>query len=116
MSRKRGVPIQALPGRGRTVVAPCGPASRKSRGRGGRRGRPRPWDSRRGCTSSGRWPRGPAEPESIIYSGGALPVVVAVSRRVVDDGGAGVPSMTETDKVEPVVAAGAVSCKELRDR
>ena len=79
-------------------------------------GSARPWDWRRGCTSSGRWPRGPAGPESIIYSGGALPVVVAVRRRVDDDGGAEVPSMAQTDTVEPVVAARTVSCKEGRDR
>ena len=60
--------------------------------------------------------RGLAGPESIIYSGGTLPVAVAVRRRVVDDGGAGVPSTAETDTVEPVISAGAVSCKELRDR
>ena len=95
----------------------CGErSSGKSRNRGGRRGRPRPWDSRRGCTSSGRSPRGPAGPESIIFSGIALPVAVAVRRRVVDDGEAGVPSKTETDTVDPVVAAGAVSCVDLLDR
>ena len=116
MSRRRGVPIWALRGRGGTVVAPCGPASRQEQ------------ESRRraetaaavglavGFTSSGRWPRGPAGPESIINSGGALPVAVAIRRRVVDDGGAGTPSKTETDTVQPVVAAGAVSCVELWDR
>ena len=52
----------------------------------------------------------------IIYSGGALPVVIVVGRRVVDDGGAGVQSMAQTDTVQPEVAAGAVSSKELRDR
>ena len=45
-------------------------------------------------------------PESIICSGGALPVAVAVRRRVVDGGGAGVPSKADTDTVEPVVAVG----------
>ena len=84
--------------------------------RGCRRGRPRPWDSRRGCKSSGRWPRSPVGPESVIYSGGAFPVAVAVRRRVVNDGGAGVPSKADMDTVEPMVAAGAVSCIELRDR
>ena len=88
----------------------------KSRGRGGGRSRPRPWDSRRSCISSGRWPRGPAGPESIIYSGGALPVAVAVRRCVVNDGGTGVPSNAETDTVEPAVAAESVSCVELLDR
>ena len=32
------------------------------------------------------------------------------------DGGAGVPSKADTNTVEPVVAAEAVSCVELRDR
>ena len=62
----------------------------KNRDRGGGRSRPRLWVSRRGCTLSGEWPRGPAGPESINYSGGALPVAVAVRRRIVDDEGAGV--------------------------
>ena len=53
---------------------------------------------------------GPAWPESIIYMGDALPVAVAVRRRVVEDGGAGVTSKADTDTVKPVVAAGAVSC------
>ena len=35
---------------------------------------------------------------------------VAVRRRVVEDGGAGVTSKMKKDTVEPVVAAGAVSC------
>ena len=46
----------------------------------------------------------------------ASPVAVAVRRRVVDDGGAGMPSKAETDTVEPVVAAESVSCAELLDR
>ena len=58
----------------------------------------------------------PAGPESTNFSGGALPVAVAVRRRVVDDGGGGVPSKAETDTVEPVVAAQSVSCVELLDR
>ena len=85
----------------------------KSRGLGGRRGPPRPWDSRRGCSSSEPPPPGL---ESIIVSGGALRVAVAVRRRVVDDGGAGVPTKVETDTVEPVFVAGAVFCVELRYR
>ena len=37
---------------------------------------------------------------------GALPIAVAVRRRVVDDGEAGAPSKAETDTYEPVVAVG----------
>ena len=58
----------------------------------------------------GRWSKGPAGPESLFYSGGASPIAVAVRRRVVDDGGPGVPSKAETYTVEPVVAAESVSC------
>ena len=60
--------------------------------------------------------RGSAGPESFIYSGSALPVVVAVRRCVVDDGEAGMPNKAETDTVEPLVAEGADSCVELRNR
>ena len=73
----------------------------------------RPWDSRRCCTSFGRWTRGPAGPESVIYSIGELLVAVAVCRRVVDDGGAEGPSETDTDTVEPVVAAESVFCERV---
>ena len=59
---------------------------------------------------------GPAGPESIFYSGGALPVAVTDRRRVVDDGGAGAPSKAEMDTVKPVVPAESVSCVELLDR
>ena len=97
-------------------MAPCGPASRQEQG------------SRQFTGSAAAvglavrlflvWmmAEGPRGPESLIYSGGASPVVVAVRRRVVDDGGAGVPRMAVTDTVEPVVTAGAVSCKKRRDR
>ena len=64
----------------------------RSRGHGDRRGRPRSWDSRRGVDTPGRWSRGPAGSESMLYSRGASPVAVAVRRHVVTDGGAGVPS------------------------
>ena len=60
--------------------------------------------------------RDPAGPESIIYSGGALPVAVAVRRRVVPDGGAGLLIMAETDTIEPVVAAESASCVERLER
>ena len=111
MSRKRG-------------VAPCGPASRQEQG-SRRRAEPAAavglavglylvWEMAEGPRR--RWPGAPAGPESIIYSRGALPVAVAVRRRIVDDGGAEVPSKAETDTVEPVVAAETVSCVELLDR
>ena len=45
-----------------------------------------------------------------------LPVVVAVPRHVVDDGGARVPSEAETGTVEPMVAAESVPCGELLDK
>ena len=47
---------------------------------------------------------------------GALPVAVAVRRRVVDDGRAGVPSKAETDTVEPMVAMESVFYVECLDK
>ena len=41
-----------------------------SRGRGGGRTRPRPWDPRRGVNPPGRWSRGPAEPKATVESRG----------------------------------------------
>ena len=52
----------------------------------------------------------------MFYSGGALPVAVAVRHRVVDGGGAGAPSKAEMDTVVLVVAAESVSCVKLLDR
>ena len=56
---------------------------------------------------------GPAGHEPVLYSGGELPVDVAVRRHVVDDRGSGGPSKAEKDNVEPVVVAESVSCVEL---
>ena len=53
-------------------------------------------------------------PETIVYSGGALPFANAVRRRVVADGGVGVPIKAETDT--GVVVAESVSSVELLDR
>ena len=87
-----------------------------ARRRIGRWGRSRPWDARRGVYTPGRWSRGSAGPESIIYSRGASPVVVAVRRIGVADGGAGVPIKADKDTVESVVAAEFVSCVDLLDK
>ena len=59
---------------------------------------------------------GPRRVRIHILQRDVLPVTVAVRRRVVDDGGAGAPSKTKMDTVEPVVAAESVSCAELLDR
>ena len=88
----------------------------KSRRRGGGQSWPPPWDLRRRCISSGSCPGGPAGPEFIVYSGGALPVAVAVRRRVVQDVAAGVPSKAETDTVESVLAAVSGCSVERLDR
>ena len=96
---------------------------RRGRYRGDRRGGVAAVDgigrgrwTRGGVDTPARWSRGPAGPESIICSGGALPIAVAVRRRVVADGRAGVPSKAETDLIEPVVAVESVSCVELLNR
>ena len=88
----------------------------RSRGRGGRRDRPRPWDARPGVDTPGGQSRTPLRPESTTYSEGSLPVAVAVRRRVVDDGGAGAPIEKGTNTVERVLAAESASWVDLRDR
>ena len=95
IGRDRGTRSEVLILRADGRRAPPGP---------NRRGRPRPRDSWRGVDTPGRWSRGPAGPESTTYSNDTSPVAVAVRRRVVADGGAGVSSRAETDTVEAVVA------------
>ena len=80
--RNIGVPIGSARSRSNGTVG-IGEAAGRSRGRSGRRGRPRSWDSRWGVDTPGRWSTGPAGPQSIICSRGASPVAVAVRRRVV---------------------------------
>ena len=58
----------------------------------------------------------PRRTRSHYLQKGKLPVADGVRRRVVDDGGARVESKAERDTVEPMVAAGSVSCVRLLDR
>ena len=115
MIRERGVPIRSAWSRSDgSGTAQTNESARAGVAAAGGAGRGR--GTRDGVVPRLEWPRGPSGPESITYSGDALPVAVAVCRRVVDDGGAGVPSKAETDTVEPVVATEAVSCVEQLDR
>ena len=59
---------QARRGRSRTGWVPSGRRGGRSRGRGDGQRWSRPWDSRRGGSTSSGWTRGPAGPEAIINS------------------------------------------------
>ena len=94
----------------------------RSRARGGVRGRSRPWDSRRGVSTPGRWSRGSAGPKAIVDSRGAAPAAVAVRRRVWVEmrsedgfavGGTGEPDEAGADAVRPVVSTELVPCVGL---
>ena len=84
----------------------------RSRARGGVRGRSRPWDSRRGVSTPGRWSRGSAGPKAMVDSRGCISAAVVVRWRVRVEmrsedgfavGDAGEPGEAEADTVEPVV-------------
>ena len=98
------------------MSGPCGPARRQEQGSWRRAEPAAAVGLARELYLVWTMAEGPAEPESIIYSGGALPGAVSVRRRVVNDGGAGVPSKAETDTVEPVVGARSGFSIERLDR
>ena len=116
MSRKSGVHIQALRSRGRTVAAPCGPASRQEQGSPRSTGSTAAVGFAAGLCLVWKMVGGARRARIHNLQRGCITVAVAVRRRVVDDGEGWSAKQGGDGHSRTGGRGGAVFCVELRDR